>query len=204
MHGNPAETIGLLANRMLRKGPGSLLVRFVREFEPYLRNVLKPKIYAIEGTYRALLRYGLLHGYQDLHCVSAGYQGGVVAISAMVVRTEDQSDATANSIDRVIYLIDPRDPTSVFPESIALKRDCVVAGKTFLATYTGAWEWTALQWYTTLDQNGNQPHPSIQQYFLPKELLEKLLPDVSKGVASQTIALIAHDAKKNEMIQVRP
>jgi len=191
---NPIKTIGLLANRRMRKGPDSPLARFIRRFEPYLRDVLKPKIYAVEGTYRALLRYGLLHDYQYLECVPAGYEGGIVNIAAKAVRAEEQGGASADRIDMVIYLIDPQDPTSLFPESLALKRDCVVAGKTFVPTYSGACEWLALQWYTTDD-------PSVQRYFLNPPMLEKLLPDASKGVANQTIALIAHDRKKKELLK---
>lgn len=70
------EAIGLFANRDLRVGPDSLLIRFIRELEPYLRHVLKPDIYALEGTYRALLRYGLLHDYPQLYPLPSGRRGG--------------------------------------------------------------------------------------------------------------------------------
>jgi len=129
------ETIGLFANRALRTGAGQLADPFIRKFEPYLREVLKPEIYALEGTYRALLRYGLLHGYPGLHPLPPGRQGEIVALTDMVVAPG------AVAIDRVIHLIDPRDPTSMLSDSVALKRECVVTGKTFLATYTAAAEW---------------------------------------------------------------
>jgi hypothetical protein len=149
MAGDRTQTIGLLANREMRNGPGSPMARFIREFEPYIREVLKPRICVLEGTYRALLRYGLLQGYKELYCVGSGYQGGIVTMTNMVVSTN-----AASGISRVIYFIDPRDPTSIFPESVALKRECVVAGKPFIATYAGACEWASLGWHNARGMGG--------------------------------------------------
>lgn len=194
------EAIGLFANRDLRVGPDSLLIRFIRELEPYLRHVLKPDIYALEGTYRALLRYGLLHDYPHLYPLPSGRRGGLVVLANMVVANRDpEGEGKTRSVDRVVYLADPRDPTSIFPDSLALKRECVVTGKTFLATHSAACEWYSLQWHNTED--AGKPHPSVSQYFLPQALLDKVLPAVGTGIHRQTIALIAHDTKKKEMLQ---
>ena len=181
----------------MRIGPDSLLIRWVRELEPYLREVLKPEIYAVEGTYRALLRYGLLHDYPHLYPLPAGLQGGIVALADRVIANQD----AAEGIDRVIYLIDPSDPTSLFPDSLALKRECVVTGKVFLATYTAATEWYTLQWYASAVQGEGDPEPALARYFLPQALLEGLLPEAGQGIEKQTIGLIAHDTKKKEMLQ---
>lgn len=188
-----------MASRSLRIGPDSLLIRWVRELEPYLREVLQPEIYAVEGTYRALLRYGLLHDYPHLYSLPAGLQGGIVALADRVIA--GHGDAAAAGIDRVIYLIDPSDPTSLFPDSLALKRECVVTGKVFLATYTAASEWYTLQWYASAIQAGDSPEPTLARYFLPQTLLEGLLPEAGQGIGNQAIGLIAHDTKKKEMLQ---
>src|SRR5437870_9787424 len=178
----PKETIGLFANRSLRDGPDSLLIRLLRELEPYWREVLQPEIYALEGTYRALLRYGVLQDYPRLHALPPGRHGGIVALTDRVVASGGPA------IDRVIYLMDPHDPTSMLPDSVALKRECVVTGTTFLATYTAAMEWYALQWLTAFDNEGGALHGSLERYFLAPELLERLLPGVKDGVREQTIA----------------
>src|SRR5262245_54787617 len=112
----PRETIGLFANRALRDGPDSLLIRLVRQLEPYWRDVLQPEIYALEGTYRALLRYGVLQDYPGLHALPPGRQGGIVALTDRVV-ARTNPDGGAPAIQRVIYLMDPHDPTSMLPDS---------------------------------------------------------------------------------------
>lgn len=186
MNKNKNVTIALIANRALRMGPGSPLIRFVREFEPFFLEVLKPMIYTIEGSYRALIRSGLLHNYPKLKIVGAGQLGGLVSITEKVVRGE---------IDHVIYFIDPRDPTSLFPESIALKRECVVKKKSFLATYSGAREWASLGWFLKKNR--------LDEYFLSEKFVSKFLQKERKVdlIRNQTIALIAHNAKKLEMLK---
>ena len=202
-----AINVGLLANRELRRGPDSLMVRFVREFEPYLME-FQPRIYTVEGTYRAILRAGLLHDYDHARFITVGpgYQGGIAKLTEMVVKKRpgetatQEGEGTPGDIDKVIYFIDPRDPTSLFPESHALKRECVVAGKMFLSTYAGARDWMSLSWYTSTDDSGKSPHASVGQYFISKTLLEHHLFADKFGLQAQTIALIAHDAKKMDML----
>jgi methylglyoxal synthase len=77
------------------------------------------------------------------------------------------------ALDCVIYLIDPNDPTSVFPEAQALKRQCVVHGKPFLSTFAGADEWLALCAGRSLR---------------------------SHRYSKQTVALVAHDRHKRAMV----
>lgn len=197
--------IGLLANRYLRTGPNSSLIRFVREFEPYFCDILRPKIFALEGTYRALIRYGLMVDYLDLHCLPSGHDGGVVDLTNLVVG-KTSSDGTVEQIDQIIYLNDPRDATSLFPESIALKRECVVTGKPFLATYQAATEWYALEWFATIAQNEDSSNLSFEEkFFLEKDFLHDFLvtstPKVRKPLGEQKIALISHDSKKVQMLQ---
>lgn len=192
------QTIGLFANRALRDGPDSLLIRFVREFEPYWREVLKPRIYALEGTFRALLRHGLLHDYPDLHPLPPGRQGGIVALTDMVVANGQQAEGAPRRMDSVIYLMDSRDATSMLPDSVALKRECVVTGTTFLATFAAAAEWYLMQWF--IDRPGAAAGPALPAWFVDGALRRALAADHAESIETQTIALIAHDSKKRDMV----
>lgn len=188
--------IALLAHRSLRSGPSSQLVSFLREFEHYLRDVLEADIFVVGGTYRAIRRAGLFRAYPRLHQRAAGHQGGIVPLTTMVVGGGRQG---TGEVDIVIYLQDPRDPTSVYPESIALKRECVVAPKPFLATYSAASEWAVLSWFLAHDSQKGR-------HFLSNPLRDALLDrdrvnDAAKSVENQTIALIAHDKKKQQLLQ---
>lgn len=49
------------------------------------------------------------------------------------------------TLDAVIYIMDPVDPSSTFPEAVALKRQFVIHGKPFLSTLAGAREWLELE-----------------------------------------------------------
>ena len=87
------------------------------------------------------------------------------------------------SLDAVIYLIDPVDPSSNYPEALALKRQCIVHGKPFLSTLAGAREWLELEAVAL----GAQPDPAL---------------DATFDLPNESIALIAHDALKGRMIEM--
>ena len=75
------------------------------------------------------------------------------------------------------------DPTSLDPEAQALKRQCVIHGKPFVATVAGALEWVAVE----LARAGlaSQAPPQAKALF---------------ALEQQTLALIAHDARKDPMV----
>lgn len=164
------DRIGLAATASLRRGPGSPLARLVRELDPYLR-ARRPHLYVLEGPYRTLLECGLLLDYKNLHCLPPGRLGGLVDLGAAVVGKDvaglgnfEHPEAVeaifpelATEIDCVVYLIDPYDPTSTLPDTLALKRECVLGQKPFLATYTTAREWFTLLW----DREILTVHPSF-------------------------------------------
>ncbi len=160
-----AVNIGLATSRSLRQGARSQLARLVRTHRAYLRGA---RIHAVGGTYDALVRGRLLSGHGALHRLPRGFEGGLMSLVAQVVGGEPEF-----ALDLVIYLIDPNDPTSVFPEAQALKRQCVVHGKPFVSTFAGADEWLALC-------AGRIP---------PHGLISK-----------QTVALVAHDRHKPAMV----
>src|SRR5271167_869179 len=79
-------------------------------------------------------------------------------------------------------VLDADDPTTVFPEGLALKRECVIHETVFISTLAHAREWFELA--------------RVECGFAPNPLL-----DTQFDFASQTIALIAHDARKDEMLE---
>ncbi len=176
-------TIGIAAHPRLRNGPRSPLVRLFKEFEPFLTNTLRPRLVAVKGTALALRRHGLFQDFAGLEPLSLGGRGGFVELAERVV----QSPGSPSSVDHVIYLIDPLDPTSLYPETQAIKRECVVKHKFFASTYGAAHEWLTLLWLTaTASSAGAQ----VEDYFI-------------KTLASgptNAVALIAHDTKKADML----
>ncbi|NOY84227.1 MAG: hypothetical protein GXO96_05295 [Nitrospirae bacterium] len=183
--------IAVLAHKALRDGPSSPLIRFFREFESFFRDDLQPTFIFLESTYKAIVRYGLLQGYDrnKIKVMTSGSKGGVVQITARVAKKQD--------VKRVIYFIDPQDPTSIFPENIALKRECVVNCVPFLSTYTSAREWATLSWYNSQKSTADQYEFFIEEEAENTFLREKREKDLIKN---QCIALIAHDSNKYKIL----
>lgn len=170
--------IGLAANRVHHDGPDAALFRLLREVEPIVRDPLRPTFLAVGRTHDAIRRAGLFDGYAGLQRYPYGREGGLMRLVARVV---DPDPATA--IDAAIYLIDPVDPSSTFPEAVALKRQCIIHAKPFLSTMHGAREWFELRAVSA----GAAPNAALDPVF---------------DFASQAIALVAHDARKTEMIEL--
>ncbi|MBU6248046.1 MAG: methylglyoxal synthase, partial [Xanthomonadaceae bacterium] len=85
------------------------------------------------------------------------------------------------TLDGAIYLIDPVDPSSIFPEAVALKRQCVIHGKPFISTVASARDWIEMERVHA----GLPPDPGADALF---------------ALESRTLALIAHDAMKPQML----
>ncbi|MDQ9170582.1 methylglyoxal synthase [Oxalobacteraceae bacterium R-40] len=170
--------IGLAASRSHLQSPDGILARLLNDAKTAITQHLQPELIAIGGTYDAIRAHGLLEAYGHLHRFPNGREGGLMKL---VSRTADPDPARA--LDAIIYLVDPTDQSSVFPEAVALKRQAIIHGKPFLSTLAGAREWLELEAFemgavgdTTLDET----------FFLEKE----------------NVALIAHDAKKQEMLML--
>lgn len=157
--------IGLAASRSLRQGARSPLVRLLGHHAPLLR---RARVFAVGGTCDAILRARSPRVRESLVRLPRGFEGGLMRMVAQVVDARPEE-----SLDLVIYLLDPNDPTSVFPEAQALKRQCVVHGKPFASTFAGADEWLRL---------------------LAGRQLQLRAPE------EQTIALVAHDRLKPDMV----
>jgi methylglyoxal synthase len=158
----------------------------MRSLEPWFRHVLKPRILAVEGSHRALLRHGVLEGYEGLVRLPAGREGGVVELAARLVDPDPD-----RAIDWVIYLQDPADPTTLYPESLAVKRECVVNARPFLATAAAALEWCSLHW---LEGEGAAPSEVTRRHFRPRPA------GGGPRRFENGLALIAHDSRKTEMV----
>jgi methylglyoxal synthase len=167
---------GLVTHRTHRLGPDSSLLRWARACEPGLR-ALGLGLHATGGAHNALTKYKLMINL--LTGVGNGRDGGLMRLVSRVAGGLQPQDA----LDGVIFLIDPVDPTSIYPEAQALKRQCVIHGKPFVATLAGAMEWVAVELINAgLDAN--------------------MVPEATPLLAleNQVAALIAHDAQKGKMV----
>ena len=172
----PPLRIGLSANRKHQEGADSALARLFTESRTAITDVLKPHFVVVGRTLDAMQSQQLLPAYADVERFPYGREGGLMKLVARVV-----DPLPARVLDAVIYLIDPVDPSSSFPEAVALKRQCVIHGKPFLSTLAGAREWFELEAIAA----GATPNAGLHRYF---------------DFARESIALIAHDAMKRDML----
>ncbi|MES2536235.1 MAG: methylglyoxal synthase [Pseudomonadota bacterium] len=172
----PHYRIGLAANRSHQDAPGSALVKLLSGASQAIRFHLQPKLIVVGRTLDAMTAHGLLAGYPHIERFPYGREGGLMRLVSRVVDTDPE-----RTLDAVIYLMDPVDPSSTFPEAVALKRQCVIHGKPFLSTLAGAREWLELEAVAF----GAAPDPTL---------------DASFDLANEGIALIAHDAMKPRML----
>ena len=168
--------IGLASNRLHQEGADAALFRLISACDSLFRQRLKPQLSVVGRTCDAMLKAGLLADYPGLIPYPYGRAGGLMRLVARLV-----DDDPLKALDLVVYLIDPVDPSSVFPEAMALKRQCVVHGKPFISTLAGA-----LEWFDLL---------GVEAGLTPMAAL-----DASFDFGQETIALVAHDAKKQEML----
>ncbi|QTN27249.1 methylglyoxal synthase [Rhodoferax sp. AJA081-3] len=166
---------GLAAHRLHRHGPNSSLLRWAQACEPGLQ-ALGLRLHATGGAYNALNNHKLLS--DRLTAVGHGRDGGLMRLVSRMAGGLQPQDA----LEGVFFLIDPVDPTSIYPEALALKRQCVIHGKPFVSTLAGAMEWVAVEL-----ANAGLTTPGV--------------PGVATlfALEKQVAALIAHDALKDTM-----
>ncbi len=168
--------LGLAANRLHHEGDDAALFRWLRACAPGIRE-LDLGLHAVGRTYDAIERAALLSDYPALKRYPYGREGGLMKLVAEVVGLE----GGARTLDGAIYLIDPVDPSSIFPEAIALKRQCVIHGKPFLSTVASARDWIELERMHA----GLAPDPGADDLY---------------AFEAHTLAMIAHDAMKPQML----
>jgi methylglyoxal synthase len=168
--------IGLVASRLHREGGHAALIRLMQPLEPAIRVELNIDLHVTGLTCDALTAHGLFAGYPGLHRLPTRRDGGLIHLVAGVA-----SEDPARRFDAIIYLLDPDDPTSIFPEGQALKRECVIHETAFISTFAHASEWFELARIAA----GGAPDATLDPLF---------------AFDRQTIALIAHDARKDAML----
>ncbi len=167
--------IGLAANRLHHAEPDAALFRWLRASGDGLR-ALDVTLHAVGRTFDAIVEQRALDGHAGLVRYPNGRDGGLMKLVAEVVGLGD-----GRTLDGVVYLIDPVDPSSIFPEAVALKRQCVIQGKPFLSTVASARDWVECERIHA----GLAPDPGA---------------DGLHAFETQTVALIAHDAMKPQML----
>lgn len=164
--------IGLIANRSHQDALDSALVQLFQRAGPAIA-ALSIEWVVVGRTLDAIQTHGLLEQCTPHQRFPYGREGGLMKLVAHVVNRDP-----ANSVDAVIYLIDPVDPSSIFPEALALKRQCVIHKKPFLSTLASACEWLALEAFAA----------------------GLLTVPLQEDLQNESIALIAHDALKPHML----
>lgn len=166
--------LGLAANRLHHQDGNAALFRWLRATRDSLSD-LQVRLHAVGRTYDAIAR----HAPQQLALATRypnGREGGLMKLVAEVVGME-----SGRSLDGAIYLIDPVDPSSIFPEAIALKRQCVIHGKPFISTVASARDWIEVE----------RVHAGLPADAGADDL---------HAFATHTLALIAHDSMKPAML----
>lgn len=189
--------IGVAASRKLRHGPRSDLIRLFRDFQPFFTHLGNVELHMVGGAHKAVQRYTEL----DTHFtrqMPAGFEGGVRAIAELVQRTEARP-----GLQGVIFLTDPTDPKSLFPEIQALRSECSKAGIPFLTNYA-----SARQWLTLLTVAMASPE-FTDSFFLDDRLVDawhdQRSSDVKRArpssrISRQTVAVMADSQGRQEVI----
>ena len=169
--------MGLAANRLHHQNKEGALFEFLRNTEAGIRE-LNVGFHAVGRTYDAILAADMLQNYAPLTRYPRGSKGGLMKLVAEVVGMPE----AGRTLDGAIYLMDPVDPSSIFPEALALKRQCLIHSKPFLSTVASARDWLEME----------RIHAG-----LPRDPNADRFHDYEK----QTVALIAHDALKPTMLE---
>lgn len=167
--------IGLAASRRHR-APGGIAMQWLANHGAALR-ALDAELLIVGQTHDDLCEAGALPPGLAVRRLPTRRDGGLILLVAGVV-----DDDGPEALDAVIYLLDPDDPTSVFPEGLALKRQCVVHGKPFISTFVHACEWVGVERVL----RGMPPDESLAAQLDP---------------AGRSIALVAHDACKPALVE---
>lgn len=179
--------IGLVASETLRAGAASPLVRLLRAVQPMLAGSFQTHLAMPGGTFDAVARSGVIDDTGiTVERLRPVREGGLITLTARIVG----GNLAPGELDWIVYLLDPLDPAALYPETQALKRQCVVNDKPFLSTESGASAWFALAWSAAL---GTTPQPPALQALLARWVR----PD---ELGSETLGLIAHDRLKPDML----
>ena len=172
----PLLRFGLAANRLHHDSANAALFQWLRACGSSIRQ-LGVQLHTVGRTHDAIMRENMLDGYAGLIRYPYGREGGLMKLVARVAGGTE----TSAPLDGAIYLIDPVDPSSTFPEALALKRQCITHHKPFVSTLAGAIDWIEVERMHA----GLAPEPVVDGLF---------------RLEGQTVAMIAHDSLKGEML----
>ncbi len=182
----------IAASQRSRNDPSSPLLRFVRDYSQTLKQF---EIHATKMTGQAILGTGL-YEKNEIVLHRAGADGGVAELAAIAARGECLI---------AILISDPSDPWSDTVLNRALKRVCIQKQIRLITTYAAAVRWAT---YESSQDSITSVNPFSVSYSwgqinfnLGNKNVDsrgdfKLLP-----INQRTLALIAHDKKKLEMVQ---
>ena len=168
--------VGLAATQLHHQDGAGALFRWLRASEAGVRE-LCVGLHAAGRPHDAIVRANMLVGYAPLRRCPYGREVGLMKLVAEVGGV----DEAERTLGGAIYLIDPVDPSSVFPEAAALDRQCVIHAKPFISTVASARDWVQTE---RLDA-GLAPDPAADDLF---------------ASPTRTLALVAHDAMKPQML----
>ena len=166
---------GLAASKLHRAAPDGGLLTWARQSASAIRQT-ELRLHAVGGAYATLSRSAELGGYEGLVPYPSGGDGGLMRLVSHIAGGVD----AGQSLDGIVYLIDPVDPSSLYPEALALKRQCVTHGKPFVSTVAGAIEWMAVE--AVHAGRADPGHAALLD------------------LTGRHLALIAHDALKDRMV----
>ncbi len=174
----PPRTFGLAAHRLHRSTADGGLAQWAAASRPALAQ-LQLGIAAVGGCADAIEQHALANHFPRLTRLPYGRDGGVMRVVSRIAGGVHPEQELAGAI----YLLDPLDPSSLYPEAQALKRQCISHGKPLLLTVAAAIEWVAVE-------------AALQAGVSLRERQLAMGPSIEK----QSVALIAHDALKSAMV----
>jgi len=167
--------LGLVTSNAHLGSEESTLLRVLHRCESDIRQ-LRVGLHVLGRAYNAIVGHGLLSNYEGLHRYSHDRYSGLVAMAAAIAGRE------TDSLDGIVYLVPPEDMSTLLPEAIALRRQCLVHAKPYLSTSA-----SFIDWIETERLLSGYPHREAAGS-----------PD--SNLAAQTLALIAHDGMKDAML----
>lgn len=167
--------LALVASHLHLRSESSALLGLLRRCEPDIRD-LNLGLHAVGHTYDAIVGNGVLSDYPRLQRYANDRYSGLVRMTAAIV------GGGAGILDGVIYLATPDDASTLLPETLALKRQCLIHSKPFLSTVASVIDWIGTEHLLA-------GHPSRPNAASSNNIM-----------SSQTLALIAHDGMKQSMM----
>lgn len=187
----------IIASEGFRRDPAGPFLPLVRDYCDRLRQF---QLHSTKGTAITMLSTGEFtssdpelprHDYNpDIIVYRFGREGGVVEIAALV---------PMRRCEAVMFFLDPSDSYSEIPENRALQRVCKELGIRLISTFDTARHWLEFESQEVLELGARPPgakewgegNPNVDEHngaFL------------SLLIEEQTLALIAHDRRKEDLV----